>query len=101
MKSPLLNALCATLYITCVVKALQLTQTFIVPVNTILVPMVMLSLLTLAAAVMGFLFAKDPITMYLDGKKQEAVTFFFSTISIFAGVTAVLVIILLALVQRV
>ena len=58
-------------------------------------------MLSLSAAIMGFLFAKDPITMYLDGKKQEALTFSFSTISIFAAVTAVLVNVLLAFVQKV
>jgi len=44
--------------------------------------MAMLSLFTLSAAVMGYLFAAEPIMMYLDGKKKEAVNFFFTTVGV-------------------
>jgi hypothetical protein len=43
--------------------------------ESFLVPVAMLMLLVLSAAVMGLLVFGRPILMYLDGKKREAVTF--------------------------
>jgi hypothetical protein len=43
--------------------------------ETFLIPVAMLMLLVLSAAVMGLLVFGRPILMYLDGKKREAVMF--------------------------
>jgi len=59
--------------------------------ESMLVPVVMLSLFVLSAAVMGFLFLYKPLQLYFDGKKQEATSFFLNTVLIFAAITAVLV----------
>jgi hypothetical protein len=91
-KNPYLNAVLAAGYIGLIVTFIF---TFAGGPDTpdkggILIPMVMLSLLTLSAAVMGYLFASEPIMMYIDGKKKEAVNFFFTTVGTFAGITAIL-----------
>jgi valyl-tRNA synthetase len=65
----------------------------------LLIPMVMLSLFTLSAAVMGYLFVSEPLMMYFDGKKKEAVSFFLTTVASFAAVTLVLVAILFSFSQ--
>lgn len=48
--------------------------------ETFLIPVAMLMLLVLSAAVMGLLVFGRPILMYLDGKKREAVMFLGYTI---------------------
>jgi nitrate reductase NapE component len=40
---------------------------------------------------MGYLFLSEPLMLYFDGKKQEAVTFFFTTVGTFAIITAAFV----------
>src|SRR3989344_3577253 len=66
--------------------------------ESMLVPIVMLSLFVLSAAVMGYLFLSEPLMLYFDGKKQEAVTFFFTTVAVFALITAAFVAMLFFLV---
>lgn len=88
-KSPLLNALLAFLYIVCVVSLLfSLDPDHREP--SILIPMAMLSLFVLSAAVMGYLFLSQPVQMYFDGQKQEAVQLFLRTVVIFACATLLL-----------
>lgn len=55
--------------------------------DTILAPIVFLSLFTLSAAVMAYLFAYEPLRLYLDGKKEEALSFFLKTLASFAVFT--------------
>lgn len=47
----------------------------------------MISLFTLSAAVMGYLFFSQPLQMYLDGSKKSAVKLFLQTIVSFAVLT--------------
>ncbi len=53
----------------------------------------MLSLLVLSVSVMAFLFFYQPVIMLLEGKRQEAVTFFFKTVATFAIATALILLI--------
>ena len=98
MKNPYVNAALASAYIVAIVLLIQ-TFTFLGKEGggegIILIPITMLSLFTLSAAVMGFLFVGTPIRMYLDGAKGEAITFFGKTVASFAVITAVLVVALL------
>ena len=92
-KNPFLNAVLAAGYIGLVV--LIMTNIVDGPNEgaaepSILIPLVVISLFTLSAAVMGYLFLSGPIQLYLDGKKQEAVKFFLSTVAVFALITAAL-----------
>jgi len=56
--------------------------------------MTMLSLFVLSAAIMGYLFLSEPLQLFLENKKQEAVTFFAKTVGIFACFVAVFTILL-------
>ena len=96
-KSPLYYALSATAYIVLVVLAVHfgLGRYIDTENETLLVPMVMLSLLTLSVAVMGFLFFFEPAMYLMSGKKKEALLFFFRTLGIFAVTTTLLVIAML------
>jgi hypothetical protein len=88
---PLRNALLAIGYIALVV--LCITQFIDGPAEhsaPILMPMLMLSLLTLSVAVMGYLFFYEPLKMYIDGDKKGAMQLFLRTIGIFAIIPAIL-----------
>ncbi|MEK7176936.1 MAG: hypothetical protein AAB719_01395 [Patescibacteria group bacterium] len=52
--------------------------------ETILMPILMLSLFVLSAAVMGYLFVYEPLRLHLDNQRQEAVSFFLKTVGTFA-----------------
>ena len=86
-KNPYINAFFAGAYIMLIVLVLN---TFVdnpaleQSGGSIFIPMVMLSLFVFSAAVMGFLFVYRPLGLYLDGKKNEAVTFFVKTLLTFA-----------------
>lgn len=93
-KNPFINALLAAGYIVIIVRVMTLftdNPSGGAQVPSLLIPMVMLSLFTLSAAVMGYLFVYEPGRLYLEGKKQEALKFFFSTVGTFAVITAALV----------
>ena len=62
--------------------------------ETVLVPVVMLLLLVISAAITGFLVFGRPIMMYLDGKKKESVSLLFYTLSFLALITIFLISIL-------
>ena len=62
--------------------------------DTILAPITAVSLFTLSAAVMVYIFGYTPFQLYFDGKKKEAVKFFLQTIATFGGVTFLILILL-------
>lgn len=82
-KRPFFYAFSAALYIAIIVLIGDKTSKLL-PKETILIPMGMLSLFVLSAAIMGFLFLSEPIQLYLDQKKKEAMIFFLKTVGIFA-----------------
>lgn len=90
MTKPFMHALAATLYIAAVSSVMYYGPKFSGPKETVAVPIAILSLFTLSAAVMGYLFLAEPIQLYLDGKKKEAVSFFLRTVGIFGAVTTTL-----------
>lgn len=96
-KTPLLFALSAAGYIGLIILLIQLFSQVLPKEDTLLIPLVMLSLFVLSAAVMGFLFVFEPLRMYLDGQKQDAVKFFGKTVGYFACCVVVFVILLLTL----
>ncbi len=89
---PFYNAVLAAGYI---VGLVYFIFTFVAQPNTpdsqtsLLVPIAMLSLFVLSAAVMSYLFLYEPLMLYFDNKRQEAVRFFLATIGIFALITLV------------
>ena len=94
--TPLRNALFAALYIAGIVSVINLFGTFLSdkPDNSFMAPIVILSLLVLSTALMGYLFVGEPLRMYIDGQKKEALTFFWKTIGIFAACALVFIILL-------
>ena len=57
--------------------------------DTILIPVTMLSLFSFSAAIMSYTFLSQPLQLYLDGKKKEAVKLISQTIAIFGAITAI------------
>ena len=58
--------------------------------DTVLAPILMLSLVVFSAALMGVLIFGKPLMWYLDNKKREAVTLLTYTLSIFFAITIVI-----------
>ncbi len=88
-KNPYLNALSASLYIVAVVSAITIGGKFAQKPDTILAPIAMLSTLVFSVAFMAYTFFFNPIMMYLDGQKREAVELFTKTLMTFAAITAI------------
>lgn len=95
-KNPILNALAASLYIILIASFMFFAMNHTGPDNSVVVPVVVLSLFTFSAAAMGYIFLAQPLQLYLDGKKKEAVKLFIQTLAIFGGITALAIILLLS-----
>ncbi|OGE14212.1 hypothetical protein A3F00_00905 [Candidatus Daviesbacteria bacterium RIFCSPHIGHO2_12_FULL_37_11] len=93
-KNPFINALAATLYITLIASVMFYGMRRTGSADTIIIPIVMLSLFTLSAAIMGYIFLSQPLQFYLDGKKKDAVDLFLKTVAVFAGITILILILL-------
>ncbi len=89
-KNPIINALSASAYIILVVTVFQfIMQTQQNKPDTFLAPMTVLSMLTLSVSVMAYLFFYQPLQLFIEGKKKEAVNLFIHTVGIFAIFTVV------------
>ena len=94
MKKPFLHALGAVVYIVVIVFIVQTVSSALQSQNgTLVIPMTMLSLFVLSAAVMGYLFLSEPLYLLMENKKQEAITFFAKTVGVFACFVVVFAII--------
>lgn len=93
IKNPFVNSIFAEIYIVMVVCIMNLLKAPNTP-DTPFDGMVFLSLFTLSAAVMGYLFIGEPLQLYLNGEKQRAVAFFIKTVAAFAVITVILVVLL-------
>jgi hypothetical protein len=96
MKKPFMHALAAGLYIAMLVSVINATGS-LVPEDNIAMPMTMLGLFVLSAALMGYLFLYEPFNLYMENRKQEAVLFFGRTVLFFAGCVAVFLILIFLL----
>ncbi len=93
--TPLRNSLFAALYIAGIVSLLTFFgKMFEGTDDSFMAPVVMISLLVLSAALMGYLFVGEPLRMYIDGQKKEALTFFWKTVGTFAVFALIFVILL-------
>lgn len=93
-RSPFINAFLAILYISVVTAVLYIGSIFKIGHDSVLAPMGLISLFTLSAATMGYLFIYQPFVLYIDGKKKMAVDLFLKTLFTFGGFTVVLFIIM-------
>lgn len=89
-KNPFINAAVATLYISAIVSFMFYGLAHSHPDNSVFFPIAFISLFTLSAAVMGYLFLYKPLMLFLDGDKKNAVNLFLQTVAVFAGITAVI-----------
>lgn len=89
-KNPFINALAALGYIVAVVLAIFYGGPLIGPEDTVFIPMAMLSLFVFSAAAMGYIFLYQPITLYLDNRKHEALGLFLRTLAVFGSTTLLL-----------
>lgn len=97
IKKPFFNALFALMYIIGLVSLMTYLSGKISDTGkTIVAPIFMLSLFTLSAGVMGYLFVAQPLQLYLDGAKKDSVGFFMKTLGSFALLTALVLIVLLS-----
>jgi|SRR3990167_4422721 len=94
-KNPVINALSASAYIILVVTVMTFVmQPLKNKPDTFFAPITFLFVLTLSVAVMAFLFFYQPLLLFIEGKKKEAVNLFVKTVGIFAAITAVVLILL-------
>lgn len=89
-KNPLINALTATLYIAIITVLINYGPRAIEKTDSPLVPVAMISLFTLSAAIMGYLFLYQPLGLFLAGDKKTALNLFLKTVGVFAVVTIIL-----------
>jgi Na+/serine symporter len=94
-KNPLYNALAALVYIVAIVLGMTAISNYQSSIDEIIMPIIILSLFTLSAAVMAYIFGYHTLQLFLDGKKKEAVSLFLKTVGIFGGVTLGLILIYL------
>ena len=92
-KNPIINAGAAIVYIIVVASVMWYGTKFSGPQNSVLAPIAAISLFSLSAAVMGYIFLFQPAQLYFDGKKKVAVDLFIKTLAIFAAITAVILLI--------
>ena len=93
-KNPFYNALLAEAYILLIVTTMSFGTRNLPKEDTFFAPIAAITLFTLSAAVMGYLFIFKPLTLYLDGQKREGTKLFLQTVSIFAVITIIVFIIL-------
>lgn len=93
-QNPYINALAAAGYIGLVVLSvftiLGPVEHSLPPGLELLMPMAVLSLFVLSAAIMGYLFLYQPALLVLAGKHDEGATLFLKTVGSFAVMVAAL-----------
>lgn len=97
-KNPIINAFVASAYISLVASVLYYIPKVEGKVDdSVFAPIAFISLFTLSAAMMGYLFFFQPLQLYLDGEKQNALNLFLKTLAVFALITALIFISILFL----
>jgi hypothetical protein len=87
-KNPYINSVYAEIYILIVAFIMRHVGKPDTPDN-FFTPVAALSLMVLSAAVMAYIFLSEPLLLYWDGKKKEALSFFMKTVTTFAVITAI------------
>lgn len=97
-KKPFLYAIVAAVYIVLVVLVINFIDNSQQPQmeESILMPMAALGLFVLSAAVMAFLFLSEPLYLFLNNQKKEALEFFGKTLGTFAAILLIFLIFVFA-----
>lgn len=85
--NPYLHALLAALYLALIATLFFYGPAYIGPDDNVLLPVSMLSLFVLSAALMAYLFLYEPVRLLTEGRAREAILFFFKTVGAFALLT--------------
>ncbi len=94
-KNPIINAFSASGYIILVATIMHIvSQTQGNKPDTFFAPVVFLSLLTLSVTVMAYVFFYQPLHLFIEGKKKQALNLFVQTVGVFAGITVVVFVLL-------
>ena len=93
-KNPIINGFAASAYIVLIASVMNWGTKMVFHPNTFIAPIAVISLFTLSAAVMGYLFCYQPAQFYFDGKKKQAVSLFLQTVAVFACITALTLVVL-------
>ena len=89
-KNAVVNGLVAEVYIVVLVLIMNWGTGLVAGKgDTLVAPIAMISIFTLSAAVMGYLFCYTPIVLFLEGKKKQGVQVFLQTVGVFGVLTAV------------
>lgn len=88
-KNPFLNAGAAFAYIITIVLVMSWGTKMVHGPDTFMAPIAVVSLFTLSAAVMGYIFCYQPIQLYFDGKKKQGFTLFLQTTGFFGVFTII------------
>ena len=97
-KNYLVNAFLALVYIALVVTVIFYGERIVPgPDDSVILPIAFLSLFVLSAAIMGMIFFFQPLQMYLDGNKKEAVALLTKTVITFAILTVLIFFLILVL----
>ncbi|MFO0703869.1 MAG: hypothetical protein U0525_04050 [Patescibacteria group bacterium] len=91
-KNPIKNALAALGYIIVISVSMYYVGHFAPKQDTVIMPIAFLSLFTLSAAVMAYIFGYEPAQLYFDGKKKQGLDLFLKTVGIFAILTIIAII---------
>lgn len=92
-KNPFVNALSATAYITLVASLMFYGPKESIPEPSVMIPIAILSLFVLSAAMMGYFFLYQPVLLLVEGKKEEATKLFLTTVFAFACITGAMVLV--------
>ena len=95
-KNPFVNGVAASAYIMLVAWVMTVVSKMAPVPNTFLAPVAFLSMFTLSAAIMAYIFCYQPIQLYFDGKKKLAINLFMQTIAVFAGITLIIFVVMLS-----
>ena len=88
-RTPLTNAVLAAGYIAAVASAMFYAPRVASGADPAfpIIPFVIISLFTLSAAVMAYLFLSQPVALYFSGDARGAAGLFLKTVGIFAVIT--------------
>lgn len=86
-KNPFLNAIAAVAYIVVVASIMFYGEKLTDGPDSVIAPVAMLSLFTLSAAMMAYIFMYEPLQLYFSNNKKQALALFLQTIGIFAVIT--------------
>lgn len=99
-RNPVLNALAASLYIVIIGVMMTVGTRYAPKGPTFIAPIAVISLFTLSAAIMGYVFCFEPGQLYFSGKKKEAVSLFLQTVLAFGCLTVIALVLLFSGVLR-